>query len=190
VAETPTREPTSVRAGTTWAWRREDLTADYPAPTWTLTYWFKRTGTAGGNFSVVASADGAAFAVSQTVAQTGPRGPGKYTWTAIVSDGSAAHEVGNGRMTVLARYDATGDLDDRSHPRKVLEAIEAVIEGRATKDQESYTIGDRSLDRTPIADLLTLRDRYLGYVADEEAAAGVAGGLPNPRAVGVRMTRV
>ena len=51
-------------------------------------------------------------------------------------------------------------IDVQSHARKVLSAIEAVIEGRASQDQMSYSIAGRSLSRMPIDDLLTLRDRY------------------------------
>lgn len=52
------------------------------------------------------------------------------------------------------------EVPDNSHAERVLVAIEAVIEGRASKDQESYKIGDRELVRTPLRDLLLLRDRY------------------------------
>ena len=50
--------------------------------------------------------------------------------------------------------------DARSHVQRVLDAIEAVLEKRATLDQEQYRINNRELRRTPIADLLKLRDRY------------------------------
>lgn len=67
-------------------------------------------------------------------------------------------------------------FDSRSHARKTLEAIEAVIEGRATKDQEEYTIGGRALKRTPIEELVKLRGRYKAEVAGEEMRAGGGGG--------------
>ena len=50
-ASIPTTEPTSLRAGNTWQWRREDL-SDYPASTWTLTYHFRNRTS---HFDVVAS---------------------------------------------------------------------------------------------------------------------------------------
>jgi len=77
-----------------------------------------------------------------------------------------------------------------THARRVLTAIEAVIEGRASKDQEEYTIGTRSLKRTPIKDLLVLRDAYKAEVAHEDAQYRLAQGLPNPRKVRVRFDRV
>lgn len=59
----------------------------------------------------------------------------------------------------------------QTHAERVLNAIEATIERRASTDQMSYTIDGRSLSRTPIADLLALRDRYKAEVAREKQAA-------------------
>ena len=53
-----------------------------------------------------------------------------------------------------------GYYDGQDHIEKVIDTIEAVIEGRASKDQEGYKINDRELRRTPIADLLLLREKY------------------------------
>ena len=64
-----------------------------------------------------------------------------------------------------------------SHAQTVLDAIEAVIENRASLDQQSYTIAGRRLDRMPIADLLMLRDRYKAEVFKEEVEARIAAGL-------------
>ncbi|WP_123711612.1 hypothetical protein [Sinobacterium caligoides] len=65
--------------------------------------------------------------------------------------------------------------DDRTHAKRVLAAIEAVIEKRASRDQMAYSIDSRSLSRTPIADLMLLRDRYKTMVAmEDKKAAGVS----------------
>ena len=60
---------------------------------------------------------------------------------------------------MIANRDAD-TADPRSHAKITLDAVEAVIEGRATKDQENYSIAGRSACRTPVADLLSLRDYY------------------------------
>ncbi|HUO43549.1 MAG TPA: hypothetical protein VMT94_01395, partial [Burkholderiales bacterium] len=62
-SEIPRNEPPEARAGLTWQWRREDLSDDYPASSWTLKYWFKQTGANGGKFSIQANADGDNFAI-------------------------------------------------------------------------------------------------------------------------------
>lgn len=173
-APTPTNEPKRHRAGLTWEWEREF--PDYPASVWTLNYWFKKTGATGANFSITATADGDKFAISSAASTTAALTAGDYTWVAIVTSGSEAFEVDAGTFELLARYDAAGNLDDRSHAVKTLEAIEAVIERRASLDQQSYQIGGRSLQRTPLAELLKLRDKYRAEVYAEELAENARNG--------------
>lgn len=167
-----TIEPSSVVAGDTWEWRK--TLADYPAPTWTLKYYLRsRTHSA----DVTATADGADHLV--TISKTTSAGykAGRYEWVAIVDDGAERFTVGRGTLTVAPDPANTGaGFDPRSHARKTLEAIEAVIENRATKDQMSYTIGSRSLSRMPISDLLKFRQTYQAEVFAEEQAEAVRQG--------------
>lgn len=180
---TATTEPTSARAGDLWVWRREDLSADYPASSWTLTYRFKN---AAGGFEVVAAADGDYFEATVAAATSTSIAAGVYAWQARVSSGTEYYTVDTGELEVLpnlfAGLAATAS-DQRTHARKVLEAIEAVLEGRATTDQEEYTIGSRSLKRIPIADLLAFRDRYRMAVAREDQANGVPNNFGRDRYV-------
>lgn len=170
---TPTSELTEARAGDLWAWRREDLSSDYPASAWTLTYRFKN---AAGGFEVVAVADGDYFEATVAAATTAAIAAGVYAWQARVSSGTSYYTVDSGEFKVLPNLfagSAGTASDQRTHARKVLEAIEAVLEGRATTDQEEYTIGNRSLKRIAITDLLVFRDRYRMAVAREDQANGV-----------------
>lgn len=175
-ADIPTTEPLSARAGDTWKWTR--TLADYPASSWTLKYRFKN---AAGGFEIVSSASGDDHAVNHPAATTAGYTAGQYSWIAWVEGGSSEkYTVDQGTLELAADYRggaATVALDDRSHARKVLAAIEAVIERRASQDQMRYTIEGRSLERTPITDLLKLRQKYQAAVAAEDAAAKLAGGV-------------
>lgn len=189
----PVNEPSELRAGITWEWRREDLSVDFPADGgWTLTYYFKRTGATPGNFSLAAAASGKFFAITETAANSATRVAGDYTWVAVVTKAAETREVDSGRLKILPRYDAAANLDDRSHARRVLEAIEAVIENRASTTQRelvSYTIHGRSQEfdaQESKASLLELHSKYKWLVANEDARAKVAAGLPNPRDVRIR----
>jgi hypothetical protein len=62
---------------------------------------------------------------------------------------------------------ASAGFDGSTHAQRTLAAIEAVLEKRATRDQEKYSINNRELSRTPISDLLLLRDRYKTQVRME-----------------------
>jgi hypothetical protein len=113
---------------------------------------------------------------------------GEYSWYSWVEKAGASYSVGQGQVTIKPDPRTTSaPLDNRSHARKTLEAIEAVIEGRATKDQQEYSIGDRTLKRMPIADLLKFRDRYRGEANAEANAERIAAGLGGRNRVLVRL---
>lgn len=180
-AEIPTNEPLEVRAGDTWKWTRS--LPDYPASEgWSLSYVLIN---AAAKIALTASASGDSHAVTVSAAASSSHFSGVYDWIARVSKAGEVYTVGSGRITVLPSLVAsTADL--RTHARKTLEAIEAVIEGRATQDVLEYQIAGRSLKRIPVNDLLVLRDRYRAEVAREDAANRVANGLPDRRRVFVR----
>jgi len=67
--------------------------------------------------------------------------------------------------------DSSTHVDALSHARKMLSAIEAVLERRATTDQESYSINGRSITRIAVQDLILLRDKYRREVAMQERVA-------------------
>lgn len=170
-SEIPRNEPPEGRAGLTWQWRREDLAADYPASSWTLKYWFKQLASAGANFSIQATADGDSFAVLVSATTTGAYTAGKYAWAAEVTGGaSEVYEVDRGTFIVLPRYDQAQSLDDRGHARKMLDAIEALLENRATVDQLEYTIGSRHLKRMTVESLMSWRGIYRAEIAFADMA--------------------
>lgn len=176
-------EPNQAAAGDTWTWRRG--LSNYPAPAWTLTYHFVNRVAA---FSLVAGADGADHLVQAAPATTAAYQDGRYSWRAFVSDGTDRHQVAAGEMEVLPDFAKQGaGFDTRDHAQKVLESIEAVIEGRAGKDQESYQIEGRRLDRTPIADLLRLRLFYRQEARQNQDAERIRKGLGSNRTIRVRM---
>ncbi len=181
MADTPTIEPSSVNAGDTWRWTRS--LADYPASAgWALSYTLIN---ASAKITVNASASGDDHAVTVAAATTAGYAAGTYDWRARVSKASEIYTVGEGRLTVRNAFSAA-TFDARTHARKTLDAIEAVIEGRASSSTAEYTIAGRSLKHIPVADLLALRDKYRAEVLREDAAAAVAAGLPDRRRVFVR----
>jgi hypothetical protein len=186
MATIPTTEPAQVTAGDTLRWRREDL-SDYPAnDAWVLTYELRA---AGGAYTITASADGAAHAVTVAAATSAAYAAGTYTIGGYVAKAGQRFEVYRGTLVILPNLAASGVADRRSHVRKVLDAIEAVLEGRATRDQEQVTFSDgRSLRYMPVADLLMLREKYRAELAREDAAAAIAAGRSPKNRIFVRFT--
>ena len=172
-ASIPTTEPTSLRAGDTWQWRREDLD-DYPASAWTLTYYFRN---AAARFDVTATADGSHYAVTVAKANTG-KPAGWYDWVAMASSATERFEVGSGRVEILPDWSAATTLDGRSFARQMLEAIEAALLARATTDQldlVNATLADRGIQRDK-GGLILLRSQFMSEVKREEHAAALAAG--------------
>ncbi|MCP4371631.1 MAG: hypothetical protein GY797_26445 [Deltaproteobacteria bacterium] len=62
----------------------------------------------------------------------------------------------------------------------MLEAIEAILEGRIVSDVESYQIAGRQITKIPVTELLELRKQYKSEISIEEAKQAVKLGTGNP----------
>ncbi|MBP8789260.1 MAG: hypothetical protein KBH41_17685 [Azonexus sp.] len=184
----PTSEPSELRAGDTWQWRREDL-CDFPASVWTLTYYFRN---AAAFFDVVADADGDQFAVDVAKATTASQATGYYDWTAAVANGTERREIGRGSVVVLPDFSTAAVLDTRSNAKKLLDLVEAALLNRATTDQldvVTSALGDRSLSRSD-GGLVKLRMQLINEVKREELIAQKRNGGPDTSRLMVRFSNV
>lgn len=145
----------------------------YPASAgWTLTYRLVPRSSSASAITFSASASGDEHAVLVAAATTAAWIAGSYSWSSYVTKTTQRFSIASGTVEILPDpATVAAGTDRRTHAQIVLEAIEAVIEGRASKDQEEFRIGERSLKRTPIADLLALKEAYEGKVARERLAA-------------------
>lgn len=141
------------------------LTA-FPAPEWSLLLIMRGPG----KIDLASVADGASHRIEVSAVETSAWAAGFYWYELRAQSADDVQLVEEGRTTVtpdLAAADAS--FDGRSHAEKVLASIEAVIENRATIDQQSYQINNRQLTRTPLADLLKLRAQYQAIVRSANA---------------------
>ncbi len=152
-------EPETFTQGDTVQWT--ESFEDYPASNFTLTY--VATGPSNSNITITATANGDDYVVTMTPTISGAFDPpGLYSWYRYVTDGqNNRYTNGHGEFNVLADPTkiAPGQ-DQRDHYRIVLDAINAVIEGRATQAEEEFSIAGRSLRRTPLKDLLGFKLQY------------------------------
>lgn len=186
MAAISTTEPSTLRIGDTWQWRREDLSADYPADTWTLTYYFRN---ASAYFDVVAAADGLFFAVTVAKATTAGKTAGDYAWIAVVTSATERFEVAAGTITLLPNYATAAVLDYRTFAAKLLAAVESELTARGSSGQldlVTAALSDRSLTRDQ-GGLIALRSQLIAEVKREEAAAAMRDGVNRNRLL-VRFT--
>lgn len=164
----PDIEPNAVTAGDTIQWSRS--LSGYPASAgWVLSY--ALLGSAG-KIAITSTASGADHLVSVAAATSALWVAGTYQWQAYVTHATSGRFlVGTGSIVIKPNFAAiSAATDTRSHVKKVLDAIEAVLEGTATTDQQDLTIDGVRIVRRSIADLLVMRSRYLQWYQQELAA--------------------
>lgn len=151
---------------------------DYPASDgYTLTYRLVPRGS-GSAQQFDATADGDGYTVNVAAATTAAWTAGEYSWSSWVTLSGARYTVGQGLLTIKPDPSAMSvGTDTRSHAERVLDAIEALLEGRAGSDVMSYTIAGRSVDKMAPEELLKWRSFYAAEVKREQAAAALVNGL-------------
>lgn len=180
--------PAQLAAGDSLTWR-DDATHDnlnnaITSVDWTLAYHFRGAQT----LDVTATANGPGWQTTISAAQSAALTAGTLYWQATVTNGSQRITIGTGVLQITPNLvAATGVYDGRSESEQALAAINAEISARLNGGTaEEYTIGNRSLKKTPMRDLIALQSRYKSIVARERQAQQIANGLGNPRAMYVR----
>ncbi len=169
-ANYPTQEPDVLVIGDRWMWRRPDLASIYDPSEYALTYEFHRDSGGGGanQFTITATETSDDYIVEVASATTAAYTANAYLYYAFITRTSDSQRIAvdNGRAELVEDF-SDSNADVRSHAKTVLDAIEAVIENRASQDQMSYSIAGRSLSRMSVTDLMTFRDRYRAEYNEE-----------------------
>lgn len=176
-ANAASTEPTEIVAGTLVQWKRPDLIEDYPIATYDLIYRFRLKNGTGQDQTITATNSGGDYLATLTGATTSSWVAGEYYWQSFISrkSDSALLIIGNGELLLQPTLDQNG-ADLRTHAVIMLAKINSLLEGRADKDVNSYSIQGRSLSKLSITDLITWRDYYRKEVAKEKQTAAIAAG--------------
>ena len=169
MAEIASTVPLSFRAGDRVQWKQSF--SDFPASSFDLSYFLVNESN---QIKIDASADGDDFLISVPATTTAGFNAGIYSFIARVDDGAGDIEtVDVGKIEILPDFEAaTTGFDDRSHVKKVLDALEATILGKASLDQLSYSIAGRSISRLSPSELIEWRDQYRKEYLRLERLAG------------------
>lgn len=185
--------PSEIRAGDTIQWRDDagvdNLGNAIDSGSWTLTYYL-RTNTASEGATVVGTAYGTGWAFAIAAGTSAGFDAGQWFFQAIATSGSDKVTLGAGQLTVLASlsYSGTpGALNGNSQAQTDLAAVQAairaIVAGGVAKE---YTIGNRSLKKYDLADLLQLESKLKAEVKREQMAELIANGQGNPHNLFVR----
>lgn len=146
-------EPTKLIAGDSIAWARE--APAYSFDGWGLLYVLRGPG----QLDVTASG-GPVFEFTISAAESATLPAGIYNWACYATKGPDRKTLARGEVEVLADLAQAAEIDPRGHARRMLALIEAALEKRIPKDQQSYEIDGMRLDRIPIERLNALRLQY------------------------------
>ena len=136
---------------------------------------------------ITASASGDDHLVELAAADTANYTAGTYHWQAYVTKSTERYTVDSGTIKILPNFAAaTSGIDRRSHVKKVLDALEAMLERRATKDQGSIVIAGEILAKMPIQRVLEFYNQYKAAYQRELMAERIANGLGSGRDIYVR----
>ncbi len=173
----PETEPYNFIVGDRIAWKRTDLGSDYSNSLYTLKYQARLEASGTTTFAITATASGTDYKVEVGSSVTATYTAGRYRWDAYITRtvDSERIQIDSGTFDVKANK-VSSTADPRTHVKIVLDAIESVIEGRASKDQESLSVEGMTLNRTPIEDLLTLYSKYKGMYVREQRAERMRNG--------------
>jgi hypothetical protein len=167
-------EPTELAQGESVRWLRRAV--EYPADQWDGQYRFRALGSDGVGADVDCGNVGDQFEAVLTADQSSQMSVGMYEvqlWVASKNDPQDVRQIDTFQVQVRKGF-VEGDLqsvDLRTSAKQILDAIDAMLIGKATADQMEFTIetqvGRRALKRIPMAELIQARTYYAGVVARE-----------------------
>lgn len=142
----------------------------------------------GGSLDVTATTSGTGWSSTITAVQSAGLPAGVYQWASYATKTGVRVTLQTGTLTVTPNLaTANSTFEARTHARRMLDAIEAMLENRSTKEQQEYTIATRSLKYIPILELMQWRDHYKREAFSDQQAERLAKGLPTHNRLYVRM---
>ncbi len=169
-----TELPRRITIGDTITW--DESLSDFPASaSWVVTYNFTSPGA---QFSSGHAAVGDDHRITIVTAELEE---GHYQYSKKITDTIDTHTLEFGFIDVDPDLSAdTTGADRRSYAEIALENIEAVLKGKASKDQTSYSLNGRALSRYSPAELNEWRASLRVEVRDErQKARRKSGGKPH-----------
>lgn len=183
----PEGEPLKIVVGDFIQWKKTALAESYPPALYSAEYVARVASGQSGEIKIQAIESATYYLFQATSATTAAFEAGFYHWQLEITQTSSGNRivVERGEFEAIADLDNNG-ADPRTHAEVMLDKIESLLEGRADKDVNSYSIQGRSISKMSIADLLQWRDYYRKEVLKERRDNAIAQGKPTKTTVKVR----
>ena len=193
-------EPIDIAAGDEILFYR--TLPNYPANAgWSLTYYLRGGGpgsaNAGFSDSFVSTAFGSDHQMTVVSTKTAAWLPGRYQVQGFATNQTSGpngvperHIIYDGLWTIKPNFQTISpDQDTRTHARRVLDMIEATIEGKAGDDVLDSQIGGTTIRRFTPEQILKFHSYYKARVSAEVATAKIKGGRATGRTILARFSR-
>jgi len=131
------------------------------------------------SFDITFQNDGnGGFFYKITPAESSSFNPGFYSYSVYLYNAEDKRTIESGPLEIAIDISAITDpIDTRSHAKKVIDAVESVIEGMANTDAKQMMIDGRQLTRFSHSELLRLRAKYkLEYESELSKSGGIKAG--------------
>lgn len=185
--EIPDFEPTQFTAGDTVKWSRS--LSDFSASdSWQLSYRVRGLTTYSIAWGVEVTASGANFNVVVPAATSATWAAGDYQLFGFVTKASERQQIYTGALAIIPNHVAvSNNYDPRTRIQRTLEAIEAMMEGTASREEQGYTITHGAVTQTlalfPRDQLIKLHSYYSRLRAEEIAAERANAGKGSGRRI-------
>jgi hypothetical protein len=164
------RQPfgTELAAGDTWTWPICDV--GYDLTVWTVKYFLRGAK----KLDLAMEADGVGgYQLKAAAIDTAKLTAGDYSWVLVVTKDSDRVELARGLVKIKPDIAAADEnFDGRSFAKKMLDAVRAVMEGRATRVEKSYQFNGKALELQTMSELRAAEKDYAQQVRNEQIASG------------------
>ena len=181
----PSVEPEVLHVGDLWRWKRN--LSDYPVASYALTYAFRLDASTALSITASESTSPNEYKIEVGSSTTAGYTKGLYYWSAYITRSSDSERIQlfSGSTEIKAIRAVLAE-DPRSDAQKNLDAIDAVINNRASIDQQAMSIAGRSLTRMSPEELYGWRNRFKQEVHMEKVKQRMAVGQQTGNTVKVR----
>ena len=160
------------------------------SPDWSVVYYLRtNTGPLGATINSSVNNDGFKFSIASNVTTTFTAGTWFYQAVANKA-GQEKQTIYSGQFKVLQSLEYSGNAvnyDGRTQLQKDFDAIESTIKAIVTGQAvQEYKIGNRSLKKYDLSELIIIRDRYKRDLIKEEKQQLIANGEGNPHNLYIR----